>query len=69
MEDSEKIGGFGQQVESFLVEQGCVPEKFVNCSLEDCFVERGSPEELYARYGLDAEWVIQQIEKEPGGEK
>lgn len=69
MEDSEKIGGFGQQVESFLVEQGCVPEKFVNCSLEDCFVEHGSPEELYARYGLDAEWVIGQIEKEPGGEK
>lgn len=61
MEDSEKIGGFGQQVESYLMEEGCIPKKFINCSVDDCFVEHGSPEELYARYELDAEWVVGQI--------
>lgn len=61
MEDSEKIGGFGQQVESYLMEEGCIPKKFINCSVDDCFVEHGSPEELYARYELDADWVVGQI--------
>ena len=61
MEDSEKIGGFGQQVESYLMEEGCIPKKFINCSVDDCFVEHGSPEELYARYEMDAEWVVGQI--------
>lgn len=61
MEDSEKIGGFGQQVESCLMEEGCIPKKFINCSVDDCFVEHGSPEELYARYEMDADWVVGQI--------
>lgn len=61
MEDSEKIGGFGQQVESYLMEEGCIPKKFINCSVDDCFVEHGLPEELYARYEMDAEWVVGQI--------
>ena len=61
MEDSEKIGGFGQQVESYLMEEGCIPKKFINCSVDDCFVEHGSPEELYARYEMDADWVSGQI--------
>ena len=61
MEDSEKIGGFGQQVEACLMEEGCIPKKFINCSVNDCFVEHGSPEELYARYEMDADWVTGQI--------
>ena len=61
MEDSEKIGGFGQQVESCLMEEGCIPKKFINCSVNDCFVEHGSPEELYARYEMDENWVVRQI--------
>lgn len=61
MEDSEKIGGFGQQAEAYLMDEGCSPKKFINCSVEDCFVEHGSPEELYARYEMDEKWVIEQV--------
>lgn len=61
MEDSEKIGGFGQQAESYLMEEGCIPKKFINCSVDDCFVEHGSPEELYERYEMDENWVVGQI--------
>ena len=61
MEDSEKIGGFGQQAEAYLMEEGCIPKKFINCSVDDCFVEHGSPEELYARYAMDENWLARQI--------
>ena len=61
MEDSEKIGGFGQQAEAYLMEEGCIPKKFINCSVDDCFVEHGSPEELYARYEMDENWLARQI--------
>lgn len=61
MEDSEKIGGFGQQAEAYLMEEGCTPKKFINCSVDDCFVEHGSPEELYARYEMDENWLARQI--------
>ena len=61
MEDSQKIGGFGQQAEAYLMEEGCIPKKFINCSVDDCFVEHGSPEELYARYEMDENWLARQI--------
>ncbi|MGN1206431.1 MAG: 1-deoxy-D-xylulose-5-phosphate synthase [Eubacterium sp.] len=63
MEDSEKIGGFGQQVEAYLMEEGCYPQKFINCSVDDCFVEHGAPEELYVRYQMDVDWVVHRIEE------
>nr|MBP3599024.1 1-deoxy-D-xylulose-5-phosphate synthase [Eubacterium sp.] len=61
LEDNQETGGFGQQVESFLVEEGIVPERFLNISFKDCFVEHGTPEELYKRYGLDAESVVNKV--------
>ena len=35
--------------------------QFINCSVDDCFVEHGSPEELYARYEMDENWLARQI--------
>ena len=61
MEDSEKIGGFGQQAEAYLMEEGCIPKKFINCSVDDCFVEHGSVGELKKALGMDADSVMEKI--------
>ena len=63
LEDNVKNGGLGQQAEAFLVEKGCAPEVFFNCSIDDCFVEHGAPEELYERLEMDAGSVAEKIEK------
>lgn len=61
IEDNEQTGGFGQQAEAMLVEHGVVPEKFLNISIRDHFVEHGAPEELYERYGMDAGSVTEKV--------
>ena len=63
LEDNVKNGGFGQQAEAFFVEEGCAPEFFFNCSIDDCFVEHGAPEELYERLEMDAGSVAEKIEE------
>lgn len=63
LEDNVKNGGFGQQAEAFFVEKGCAPEFFFNCSIDDCFVEHGAPEELYERLEMDAGSVAEKIEE------
>ncbi len=61
LEDNEKIGGFGQQAEAMLMEEGIMPEKFIPVCIGDCFVEHGSPEELYERLEMDAERIAEKI--------
>ncbi len=61
LEDNQETGGFGQQVEAFLVEEGIAPKEFVNVSFKDCFVEHGTPEELYERYELSAHRVVEKV--------
>lgn len=61
IEDNEQTGGFGQQAEAMLVEHGVIPEKFLNISIRDHFVEHGAPEELYERYGMDAGGVAEKV--------
>ena len=63
LEDNVKNGGFGQQAEALFVDEGCVPEIFLNCSIDDCFVEHGAPEELYERLEMDARSVAEKIER------
>ncbi|WP_026835098.1 1-deoxy-D-xylulose-5-phosphate synthase [Eubacterium xylanophilum] len=53
IEDNEKIGGFGQQVLSFLEEKSVAVERAINYSFDDFFVEHGAPRELYEKYGFD----------------
>lgn len=61
LEDNEKIGGFGQQAEAMLMEEGIMPDKFLTVCIGDCFVEHGSPEELYEQLGMDAERIAEKI--------
>lgn len=63
IEDGVKIGGFGESImaaaEDFSV-------KTVNFALPDKFIEHGTRNEIFERYGLDAETVSQKILKENG---
>lgn len=61
MEDNVAAGGFGQQAEAMLAEHGIYPERMLNISIHDTFVEHGAPAELYARYGMDAEHVAERM--------
>lgn len=61
LEDNQQTGGFGQQVEAFLMEDGIAPASFLNISWKDCFVEHGTPEELYERYELSPEHVFRKV--------
>ncbi len=61
LEDNQETGGFGQQVEAFLMGEGIMPKGFINVSFKDCFVEHGTPEELYERYGLSEDCVVKKV--------
>lgn len=61
MEDNQKIGGFGQQIMSTITEENIACKKAINISFDDCFVEHGSPEELYEKYEMDAVHVAARI--------
>lgn len=61
LEDNQQTGGFGQQVEAFLVEEGIAPASFLNISWKDCFVEHGTQKELYERYELSPEHVFRKV--------
>lgn len=61
MEDNESTGGFGQQAAAMLAENGAVPEHVINISIKDTYVEHGSPDELYERYGMDAAGVAEKV--------
>lgn len=46
-----------------LAENAIFPKKLINVSVQDTFVEHGATEELYARYGMDAERVASRIQE------
>ncbi len=60
MEDHVYAGGFSEKIEAFMLQERiyhrCIPVCF-----PDQFIEHGSPEELYEKYGLDAESVAEKI--------
>lgn len=56
LEDSVVIGGFGQAVAAELKETAVL-----NLGWPDEFIEHGSSQELYEKYGLDAESITERI--------
>lgn len=58
LEDGVIIGGFGERFAARI------PRKVTSLGWADRFVEHGKPEELYHKYGLDAEGVAASIKKE-----
>jgi transketolase len=59
-EDHNRIGGLGDAVAELLMENGLsVPFKKV--AVNDTFAETGSAEQLYEKYGLSANHIIEAI--------
>ncbi|MCH5251674.1 MAG: 1-deoxy-D-xylulose-5-phosphate synthase [Lachnospiraceae bacterium] len=61
MEDNIYSGGFSEKLQAFLQKERIRRVKCLAICLPDVFVEHGSPEELYEKYGMDAESVAEKI--------
>ncbi len=59
-EDNVLAGGFGEKIDAFFKNEGC-DIKTINIAWPDKFIEHGTCEELYARYGLDAGGIAERI--------
>jgi len=62
LEDNVTIGGFGEQVTSYLNEMNS-STKVLNIGWPDRFVEHGSCDELNALHQLDAQSIAERIQK------
>ena len=62
MEENVKRGGFGELVDTFLTERNLRVRR-LNIALPDEFLEHGNPAELKKKTGLDAESIVERIQK------
>jgi len=60
VEENVLNGGFGSGVVKFLQESGIYDVQVKNIGIPDEFVEQGTQAVLRAKYGLDAEGIVQQ---------
>ncbi|AEA33951.1 1-deoxy-D-xylulose-5-phosphate synthase [Hippea maritima] len=60
IEENVKLGGFGEAVASFFMEEG-IGVKFRSFALPDIFIEHGSQEILRDKYGLSARKISEYI--------
>lgn len=67
MEDNVYSGGFSQKIQAFLQAQRMNRVKCLAVCLPDAFIEHGAPEELYEKYGMDAESVAGRIREVMAG--
>ncbi|MBR1737808.1 MAG: 1-deoxy-D-xylulose-5-phosphate synthase, partial [Firmicutes bacterium] len=63
IEDNIICGGFGSMVLEKAAELGVCLRSVHNIGFDDCFVEQGSREQLFEKYGLDAESIEKRILK------
>ena len=67
MEDNVYTGGFSEQIQAFLLRER-IYHKCLSVCFPDQFIEHGTPEELYEKYGLDAVSVSNRIVRKINGE-
>ena len=60
VEDGALRGGVGEAVVAFFCEHGYLP-KVVSLGIPDRFVEHGTPAQLYAQCGYDAEGIYRTL--------
>ncbi len=60
-EEHNRLGGLGDSVAQVLVKYLPTPQEYV--AVDDSFGESGVPEQLMAKYGLDAEHIIKAVQK------
>ena len=61
IEDGTIRGGFGEQVGAFLTAEKISVKSFVNIALPDAFIEHGSRDELFEKYGLDTSSIFDRV--------
>ncbi len=61
LEDNVLDGGFGSTVNSLLAEEGRTDVRVFNIGWPDKFIEQGSMDELFEKYGLDAESIAERV--------
>ena len=59
VEDHNILGGLGGAVAEEL--SFSAPSKLLRIGIEDVYAESGSPEDLYKKYGLDAESIAEKV--------
>ena len=60
-EEHNKLGGLGESVARCLALNNPTPQEFV--ATDDTFGESGTPEQLMAKYGLDAKAIVNAVNK------
>lgn len=60
MEENVKSGGFGEHVNSFVLEEE-LPVDVINIAIPDCYVEHGNAELLKKEIGIDADTIYDRI--------
>lgn len=60
MEDNVKSGGFSEKIEAFLLRERMY-RKCLSICFPDQFIEHGTPEEIYEKYGMDAVSVAEKV--------
>ncbi|MFP2994302.1 transketolase family protein [Spongiivirga sp. MCCC 1A20706] len=60
-EEHNYYGGLGESVARTLVQNNPVPQEFV--ATQDTFGESGTPDQLMAKYGLNAEAIVKAAQK------
>lgn len=60
-EEHNFLGGLGESVARTLAEQHPAPQEFV--ATQDTFGESGTPELLFEKYGLNANAIVQKVNK------
>ena len=58
-EEHSVIGGLGSAISEVLVKHD--PVKMIMIGMQDCFGESGTPEELLAKYELNAEAIVKKV--------
>jgi transketolase len=60
-EEHQRNGGLGDAVAQVLAQHQPTPQEYV--AVNDSFGESGVPEELMAKYGLDADHIVKAVKK------
>ncbi|MBW1294558.1 transketolase family protein [Aquimarina litoralis] len=60
-EEHNYLGGLGESVSRVLAQNYPVPQEFI--ATNDTFGESGTPDQLMAKYGLNAESIVKAVEK------
>lgn len=61
LEDNILEGGYGSIVNGLLAEEGRLDVKVLNIGWPGQFIEQGSMEELFQKYGLDSESIAERV--------